>query len=667
MSYVFSQAVVIAVIVVLVVIVVLAVRSLLGAPVGWSRTIVVCVVVSVGTLWVSDWAVDLTRTDEASTRYRLVVELLTVAWRFAISVAVIVVLEVLWPTGSLPRPLAVIRGWLRRRKRARRYLEILTIASKHGLGWLVHGRASIDSDLTTSEQRADALVDTINASGVTFVKLGQVLSTRRDIVPEPYVSALASLQSSAGTIPWDEVRGAIESELAAPVDTVFSRIDETPLAAASVAQVHAATLLDGTDVVVKVQRPSARAQVQADVDILLRLARRAEARSALGKEMRAESLARGFTTTLLEELDYRIEARNIDMVRSTLVARQEESVPIMIPTVHPAGSTARMITMDRVDGVPLSAASDRLSLMSREMRDDLANGLMNAVLEQILVHGIFHADLHPGNVVLRDDGSLALIDFGAVGVIERSKREQMAALLLAAASEDDISATEALLLIVDASDDTDTEALRHDLGVVLTTVRHRPDVDASIFTLALDVARQHRIALPETLASAFRSFATLEGCLRVIVSDFSMVDRALERMPALMRRMVSVRHLAASAQAQAAVVGALARRVPRRLESITSQLERGSFAVRVQSFATPNERSFIGAILSELTGLLVFLTAGVIAIVLFIADGGPSLAPGLSLYPLAGATLGLVAFLGVLRSMLRASRIGTAPARAGRN
>jgi ubiquinone biosynthesis protein len=639
-------------------------RHLLGMPVGWVRIVGVYLLVFIPTGPITGWVIDRTGAAGTGTGAVFIVVPVALGWAFAISVAVLVVLEAVWPTAVLPNPIAVIRGWVMQRKRTRRYLQILTIASRHGLGWLFHGKARVDSSLTTVQQRAEALVHTINASGVTFVKLGQVLSTRRDLMPEPYLSALATLQSSASTIPWQAVRGVMESELGRPLETVFSQVDEAPLAAASVAQVHAATLLDGTEVVVKVQRPSARAQVEADVDILLRLARRAELHTRQGREMRAEAIARGFTTTLLEELDYRVESGNTEMVRSTLalaMVKDTEAVPIVIPTIHAAASTARMITMDRVDGVPLSAAADRLSRMAPDARNRLADGLMNAVLEQILVHGVFHADLHPGNVILRGDGSLALIDFGAVGVIERSKREQVAALLLAVASEDDISATEALLLIVDALQDIDTDALRHDLGVAITAVRHQPDADASIFTVALDVARQHRIALPATLASAFRSFATLEGCLRVLVPDFSMMDRSLERVPVLMRRLASVRHLAASAQAQAAVVGALARRMPRRIESITSQLERGTFGVRLHSFATTGDRSFVSALLSEVLGVLVSLTVGVIAVVLVIHGGGPDLAPNLPVFPLGGSVLGLFAFLGVLRSLLRASRLATAP------
>lgn len=642
-------------------------RGLLGMRVGWPRVIAVCLIVFIPSFPVASWAaeqtgalqVDVESGDQVAAA--IAVLLLAFAWLLAVSVAVLVVLEGLWPTSSFPNPFFVARSWWRRGKRTRRYLSILRIASTHGVGWLFTGRSSGGRALSSGEHNAHALVEAINESGVTFVKLGQVLSTREDIVPEPYLSALSTLQSAASTMPWEVAQGVIEAELGCPIDAVFARVDEVPLAAASVAQVHSAKLLDGTDVVIKVQRPSARAEVKADVDILLRLARRAEVHTRQGREMRAEAIAQGFTKTLLDELDYRLEARNTEMIRSTLALIGEhegEPVPVSVPSIYPQASTNRMITMDRVDGVPLSEAGARLAHLSSPERDRLAVALMNTALEQMLVHGVFHADLHPGNVILRHDDSLALIDFGAVGLIERSKREQVAALLLAAASEDDISATEALLLIVDAPRDADTEALRHDLGIMLTAVRHQAQADASIFTLALAIAREHRLALPAGLASMFRSFATLEGCLRVLVPDFSFVDRALERVPALMRRMTSLPHLAASVHAQTAVLGALARRLPRRLESITSQLERGELGFRHESFAASSDRAFLRGLFSELVGIVISLTVGVVAVALVVGGGGPNVAPHLTLFQLGGAALGLVGFLGILRGMLRASRVG---------
>ncbi|MFG6444877.1 ABC1 kinase family protein [Microbacterium sp. P07] len=637
-------------------------RRILETPVGWPRSLVVGLLVfSIGlpfanwTLDQSGLLVDERARDTGAALLALGVVALSIAWIFALGLAVLVALEAIFPTRPLPNPIEVVRGAIRQRKRTRRYFQILAIASRHGAGWLIHGTSRVEHESTTSEQRAQALVSTINDSGVTFIKLGQVLSTRRDMIPEPYISALASLQSSATTLPWETVETVIQAELGRPIAEVFASIDPTPLAAASVAQVHTARLVDGAPVVVKVQRPAARAQVEADVDIILRLAQRAERQTRAGKDLRLESVARGFTSTLLEELDYRVEARNMEMVRTALALMAAtdgggEAV-LSIPAVHAHASSTRLLTMDLVDGEPLSRAGARLERMTAEERDALALGLMTSVIEQILLYGVFHADLHPGNVILRADGTLGLIDFGAIGVIERSQREHMTALLLGALTEDDVIASDALLLVVDVPPDADLDAFRHDIGTVLTSERFRPAGEGSIFSRMVDVIRDHRIALPGDLASAFRSFATLEGCLRVLVPDFDLIGRALPVVPHLVQKLASPEKLALDAQASGALAAVRTKALPQRLESLMAGIENGTAGLRVRSSRDEAEDGMLRGIASHVVGALVSITAVVLAVVLIVTDVGPQYAGGLGLFDLLGATIGLFGFLGLLRAV----------------
>jgi len=265
------------------------------------------------------------------------------------------------------------------------------------------------------------------------------------------------------------------------------------------------------------------------------------------------------------------------------------------------------------------------------------------------VHGVFHADLHPGNVILREDGSLGLIDFGAVGVIERSQRQRLTAVMLATVSEDDIAATDALLLIVDLPEDADLDALRHDVGIVITTERHRPGGDGSIFSRLLDVIRQHHIALPGDLAAAFRSFATLEGCLKALDPDFDMFEQALPMVPRLLRRSQSIRQTAVTLQAQAAVTAALARNLPRRLDSLLSGLEDGTVGVTLKGFADEPAKGLVEGVTAEIVGTLISIAALVIAVVLVVTGAGPVLPGGLRVFDLIAAFIGFLGFLGLLR------------------
>ena len=631
-----------------------ATRSLLGTTVGWLRTFLVGFLVFVG-CWPFAYFVSIQARvidDGGSPTVPILVVLLFVAlafgWVFAFGMAVLVATEALWPT-TAANPVDAVRAALHRRRRTKRYLQILTLLSKHGIGWILSERpGAAPREVKKGGRTPDALVSAINEAGVTFVKLGQLLSTRRDLLPASYTHALSSLQSGATTLPWPAIRTVIESEIGGPLDTVFAQVDEQPLAAASVAQVHAGTLLDGTRVVLKVQRPAAAAQVAADIDIIVRLAQRIENQTSWGRDFGAVTLAEGFGRALRDELDYRIEFSSTRQIGSVVASSAAQEV-LVVPRVYPEASSRRLLTMDLIDGVPLNAAGERLSRMDPEDRGALAGALLDAVLEQVIVTGIFHADLHPGNLMLRADGMLGMIDFGNVGVLERSMREGLVTLLMAAANDDDIATTDALLLVVEAPPDADILALQRDLGRVLTVNRH--SADGSIFAAMLDTIRDHHLAVPTSLGLALRSLITLERCLDILDPDFDMVETALARVPHFLRRLITPRSLLVSLQSQAAVLQATARRLPRRLETISSSLAKGTFSLRIRAFAEPDDRWWIGSVVSETVGVLIGITAVSLGIVLVVSDTGPDLVAGVRLFAFLGASIGLVGFILLIRAL----------------
>lgn len=621
-------------------------RRLLDERVGRVRPLITGIVVFVAGTPLGVWALQRAGVIEGDrvvtdNGVGLLLLLLVVGWLFAIVVIAIVAFEFLWPTKPGRNPVTAVRELFRRRDRARRYAQILMIASRHGLGVYRHHRTGAGDDLAAS------LVAAMNEAGVTFIKIGQVLSTRDDVLPPNLTTAFSTLQMETTPIPWPEARAAIEAQLRRPLEEVFAVVEETPLAAASVAQVHAATLVSGEDVVIKIQRPSARAQVATDLDIVERLAADVERRTDWGRDYGTVALAAEFARSLRQELDYRVEADNTEMLRGA-VSRSTDT-GLRVPRVYPAYSTAQLLVQERASGTPLSHV-DAASWDPAEATA-IADRLLDAIFDQIAVRGVFHADLHPGNILLDDDGTLTLIDFGSVGILEKSMRRLLVPLLMAMANEDDVAATDALLLVVTQSDGAlDQVALQRDVGVILTRLHNSP-ADQNVFRALIDVLRRHRLALAPSLLLVFRTLASLEGSLRRIVPTYDMVARALERAPHVARSAVSPRSLALTLQTEAALVAEQLRQVPRRLETLASQLEDGTFSIRMKTWEGSEGRGWIEELMGRLTTTLVGIALIAVAVIMGVTVTGPELTPDVPLFPFLGAVVGLIGLLLLLRSL----------------
>lgn len=267
----------------------------------------------------------------------------------ALGLGVLVILEALLPTGSLPGPLALLRDLPARRRRARRYARIVAIGVRHGLGGFLRGRARYQPG-EDGPRVARALRLAFTDAGVTFVKLGQMLSTRPDLVGVEFARELGRLTTDAAPESWAVIRRTLAAELGTGVEEVFAEIEQEPLAAASVGQVHRARLREGSAVVVKIQRSDAAAQVAADIDIIGRLAARLERSTDWGRSLGLRSLADGFGTSLRQELDYRIEASNARSVAASLEA--SGGTPVRAPRVYAQWSGPRVLTMEQMAGTP---------------------------------------------------------------------------------------------------------------------------------------------------------------------------------------------------------------------------------------------------------------------------------------------------------------------------
>jgi ubiquinone biosynthesis protein len=311
----------------------------------------------------------------------------------------------------------------------KRYKDVAWLLWKYGRAdWLQNAglELEIGSDVEDDVPGTAAnLADDLERLGPTFVKLGQLLSTRADLLPVQYLEALARLQDQVEPVPYAEIEESIERELGVRISKAFQELDPDPLASASLGQVHRATLRDGRAVAVKVQRPGIRKRILDDLDALAEMAKILDARTEWGRRFRTADLIDEFRTVLLRELDYRREADNLKLLRENL-ARFER---IVVPAPIDDYTTDLVLTMELVRG---RKVTDLGPLARLELDGEkLAEELFEAYLQQVLVDGVFHADPHPGNVFVTDDGRLALIDLGMIAHLGTEMQERLLKLLLA--------------------------------------------------------------------------------------------------------------------------------------------------------------------------------------------------------------------------------------------
>lgn len=631
------------------------VRRVVGVPTGWPRTLAVglvmsaVVAVTVQYLYRAGTGQNVDGLD-VSPGVAVLFMVLALGWIFALGVGALVMLEAAFPTGSLPSPQSLFFGWRSRRRRARRYAQVVSIAVRHGLGSQLRG---FGGDSPGREVKtARALKESLAEAGVTFVKLGQMLSTRRDILPPVFVRELETLQTQVTPEPWSVIEPAIAERLGRPIDEVFARIGSTPLAAASVAQVHEATLLDGTEVIVKVQRPKALNQVTQDLDIILRLAGWLNKTTTWGRDLGVESLAAGFANTLEEELDYRIELDNMASIEASL--KRSGKFDVTVPHGYPGLSGERLLVMDRLPGHPVSRAGALLSGLSDAERSRLATTLLGATLEQIIGDGIFHADLHAGNIFITPEGKLGLLDFGAVGRLDPGTQTSLGLMLYSIDQNDSAGATDALIELLGRPDGLDDREVERAVGELL--LRYGGGTRAAqgqkLFDDLFNLVLAHRFSVPAPISAAFRAMASVEGALLTIDPNFDVVAVSRQEGNRLVRSKLKGTKITDELQRRALQLMPMIDRMPRRINKITEDLEQGRFSMNMRVLENPSDRSFLTSLFQQLIVAVLAGAAVVGAIMLITSDEGPLLTKDIHLYSFFGFVLLFGGFVLSMRSLM---------------
>ena len=619
-------------------------RRLLGLPVGTLRALIA------GLLGFATAEILVRTLQPVQSGH--VAAFLTVVLGVPLIVAMIFIVaaEALVPSGTVPQPVDVVLGARRALARSRRYSQISRIAVRHGLGPYLRGRPLRPADAAGGRAAlALSLRQALEEGGVTFTKLGQLMSTRRDLLPEEFISELTRLQDRAEPAPWEQVEEVITKSLGAPAEEVFAELRPEPAAAASIAQVHKARLrcADGSDaeVAVKVQRPGIRSTVEQDLDILLRLADTLEDRARWARAVGTAGVARGFAAAIREELDFRVEARNMAAVAATWQDQQRAvsgSISVVLPAVHEQLCTEHVLVIEWLDGVNLREAGPLIDDRGLD-RAELTRALLRSMVYQITEGGVFHADPHPGNILLLTDGRLALLDFGSVGRLDAQQRSALLNLLLAVGRGDPAALRDALLELVTRTEEIDEWQLERALGRF--AARHLVGTSApttEMFTDLFRLASQFELAIPPEIATVLRALATLEGTLSLLTPG---IDIAAEARQYAADHVAAALSPAAVPKSVAEEVGALLpvlRRLPRRFDRVTGALEQGRLSLNVRLFADERDRRVVTGLTHQF--LLAFLAAasGVVAAILLSTSGGPQISPTLSLLQLIGYNLLIV-------------------------
>jgi ubiquinone biosynthesis protein len=398
--------------------------------------------------------------------------------------------------------------------------KIATVFAKHGLKELF-GRPDADGAVGRRRQ-AKRLRSSLEELGPTFAKLGQILSTRPDLMPSEFIEELATLQDNVPPLTEEQVVRVMEQELGVPWEDVFETIDPQPLAAGTIAQVHRATLADHTKAVVKVQRPDAKEQIEQDLALLEVFAEKVADRPGLKQVVDMQAVFEHLSESLHRELDFRREAENIDRMGSVI----EDFTRLRVPVVHADYSTSRLLVMQDIGGGPATSAPEGPA------RREAARQLLESFYKQILVDGFFHADPHPGNLMWQpEEETLYFLDLGMIGEVGPDLREHMMLLLMAFWQQDVGFLTDVTLMLTGAINrtDLDVEAFQEELGGLMARNRGVSLKEIQLGPVLqemTEIALHHDVALPASLTLTAKALAQMQLAAATLDPDVDPFDVA---------------------------------------------------------------------------------------------------------------------------------------------
>ncbi|MHB8172516.1 MAG: ABC1 kinase family protein [Thermincolia bacterium] len=543
-----------------------------------------------------------------------------------------------------------------------RLKEVLNTLAKHGFahlidytGWIegIRGRQSNQKgeevgQLTPAQRLRIALEEL----GPSFVKLGQLLSTRPDLLPSEYIEQLERLQDQVQPIPFEQIKEVLEAELGLPYRQFFASLDQQPLASASIGQVHRGRLLSGEEVVVKIQRPGIEQIIKTDLEILFDLTRLVEARSKLGKFYKLVDMAEEFARAIREETDYTIEGRNADRLANNF----GKDPNVVVPKVIWEHSGQKVLVMEYVESIKINdiAALDA----GGYNKEQIARNLANALFKQIYIHGFFHADPHPGNLGVLSGNRILFMDFGMMGRIDEELKDKFVLMVLAVVRQDVNSIVEFLLDIGKAHGKVKRGQLKKDISTLMHNYYNLPLGDLRIGDILNEMfskAYKYQIRVPVEVTLVAKTLVTLEGILPQLDPEISILELAEPFGKTLMKEKYSPVKLKKLFLSNLAELLGFINHLPRRWDNLMNIIEEGELKVELEH-RNLNKFLLKMNIISNRLAFSIIIGSLVIGSALIAKDNSNSL---LWRFPVAelGFVIAVIMGLWLIISILRSGRI----------